>query len=629
MTGKANVGVYWEELASQVGSFQEQYPKLVRDFPHAFPPVVLGLLEEGLDDPAGIDACAVDGKDDCGIDALFIDDQDRRIRVYQFKTCEDQADFDPERLTFNKDGPNDLRQAGEFLAAIREGEELPRHNGQLGRKVGELQKAFAAGYTVLLRLVVSGKLTPYAEGVWRNVRRSLEELGFEPQLVDRRELGRLFQLSTQLTRDPPEKLTVQFLPNHYFFDAPAQVLQGQVRVNEIHTIMTGAEMDVRLLGQNYRHYLGTRGNVGRVNRQILGTLGSETAAPKFHLFNNGLRFTAKSISKGAKKGAFILHFPQLVNGGQTAVCIGEEGPWAHEATVDVKAVGVGEDSTLATQIARATNTQTAIEGWDYWANDDFQRHLLSAFRSGVEPWWYEIKRGEFETAILPRKTEREKFRSSPRGPSYRKIFPDELSKATLCFRGKPVEARIRRSYFPEIDGGLYNEIFNVGLTAAEYLVYFKMYRVVDGIQEEFLRAYGEAEAHSFIDLVPSKSNYAGFAGKGYRRYFTEHLTSAVGSLVHRVLGRQKLGKEKADALLATWAPVAAAVDALAKQVVAKFDDFAFARESVLREKSQDPEWANYFKSPKASDTDISAMLTRSFTDDSVRVVFSTTSLFSD
>ncbi len=155
----------------------------------------------------------------------------------------------------------------------------------------------------------------------------------------------------------------------------AQAILGVVSVRELLKLITNSDgsLNETVFYDNVRGFKGTENSV---NRQIMGTLDSDTRA-LLPVLNNGVTVVATSYSPKPGDAISITGY-QVVNGCQTSHCIFLQAQNIGDATdsvfVPIRLV-VTEDEAVATNIIRATNSQTAVTDSDLIALTNFQRKL--------------------------------------------------------------------------------------------------------------------------------------------------------------------------------------------------------------------------------------------------------------
>jgi hypothetical protein len=113
-----------------------------------------------------------------------------------------------------------------------------------------------------------------------------------------------------------------------------------------------------------------------VNEEIKGTLNSEDKT-RFVLMNNGITIIARDIRPTGNK--YVIQDYQIVNGCQTSHVLLEQANWDDRAvTVPVRLIGT-QDETVINAIIRATNRQTQVSEDQFFALEEFPKHLEQFF----------------------------------------------------------------------------------------------------------------------------------------------------------------------------------------------------------------------------------------------------------
>lgn len=159
-----------------------------------------------------------------------------------------------------------------------------------------------------------------------------------------------------------------------------QAILGAVSVGELLKMVTDekGQLDERVFYENVR---GFQGGENPVNEAMLETMAGDNRS-LLMVLNNGVTVVAESYSP--KPGDSIsLSGYQIVNGCQTTNCIYLSRDLLEEVLgstyVPMKVV-VTSDNDIATQIIRATNSQTAVRESDFVSLSDFQKQLEEFYR---------------------------------------------------------------------------------------------------------------------------------------------------------------------------------------------------------------------------------------------------------
>ncbi|MFC8899290.1 AIPR family protein [Streptomyces cinereoruber] len=329
----------------------------------------------------------VDGFQDNGIDALAIDEENRRIVLVQSK--------------WDGSGKSGLSQADALK--IRNGcsdlfnMRFDRFSPQLQERKTQISEALSdAAVTFIIVVATTGKST-LPEEADRVFADFLEEVNENDPVVSLEVLGlrEFHSMVVEGTAGPSIEITVP-IEQWGTVDLPYQAYYGLVQASEISTWYENH--GDRLFSQNLRKSLGNTD----VNEGLTNTL--LTQGENFWYFNNGITALCESVKKTPRGGAthsygdFSISGVSVVNGAQTVASIhraAKKDPKALEnARVWVRFISLeGCPPDFAIDVTRATNTQNSVESRDFVALDPQQerirRDMLLSLRKQ-----YSVKRGE-------------------------------------------------------------------------------------------------------------------------------------------------------------------------------------------------------------------------------------------
>jgi len=203
---------------------------------------------------------------------------------------------------------------------------------------------------------------------------------------------------------------------------------------------TIADAVPRIFDANVRYDLGSRLNI---NAEIRKTLRDPDRREGFALYNNGLTVVARE-AKFLKNGkALRLRAPQIVNGCQTASAIVDERHHIEKGQAELVAKVVVVDSDAdgekqSLKISETTNSQNPIKAADLKANDTTQKAIQTSFDLMDPPWYYERKRGAWNSLT---DFEQRKYRAARGKP--RSVTKAEVGQCWRSFSGDPIGAVLR------------------------------------------------------------------------------------------------------------------------------------------------------------------------------------------
>jgi AIPR protein len=384
-----------------------------------------GKVDLRLNEKEALEAASYDGGNDRGTDFFFVDDEWDRVIIAQWKYYA---------------SANKTPKAGDITQLFNVPDELAdpqdlRDEGRadLAEAAEALKEARARNYSVDLRFIYPGKKNrdrdkePNRLVRAFNRRRRDEEI--TAQLVRLEDLEVAYE-DFQGSADRVQEGTIELANDEYLED------EGPHGTYYVATIPGSSLADLyeehgnRLFDQNVRLFLGRR--KGSVNAGISDTLGEKTERGNFWAYNNGITILARGVEADPDNGHLNLTEFSIVNGCQTTVSIAQSSEAAAKDVAVVARIIEAEDPDLIEKIIRFTNSQTPINVWDISARDKLQQKLRRQLEDLDEPWFYALRRGDWDAVA-------DKKRFGKRGE--RRILPFPLSAQYLAaFRGLPVEA---------------------------------------------------------------------------------------------------------------------------------------------------------------------------------------------
>ena len=403
--------------------------------------------EVGRDLESG-DVLILDGKDDGGIDACFIENNE--LNIIQAKYNQSHS---KESINY-------------FIKQIKD---LFIEEKKLSARVNEVIQRIADNEITNLKIyyITDGAdtLTQYNELINEgNYYIEFKALGIKD----------IVEYLKQRYAPIPEQIKKDFkiMVESYFINREKNTIVAEVSVKEIAKLVWN--------GKDYLYHSNIRNHLGnnKVNKKIQETIQGN--AKDFWFYNNGITIVCNSFEKDDshyKNGAakVTINTPQIVNGCQTTKTIFKymyprnrkrEDFDTTEGTILVKIIKDTNEKRKA--ITRYTNSQTAVSGKDFYALEEYQQKLRSRFEDlGYN---YEIQtkayidreyRGKQEYDYLfDESFTRRKTRSSTMSKKMgNKINVNESTQAYVAgMLGKPGKATSKSNYAPGTN--LYEQIYN-------------------------------------------------------------------------------------------------------------------------------------------------------------------------
>ncbi len=246
-----------------------------------------------------------DGQHDKQMDAVIIDDEDRRILIIQGK--------------FATSSQVDAQPLHEVLAAWVRLQDLPSLqqdcNERLKLKLEAVRKALEDEYRVEFELLTTGTLTEAAKTdlkAFADRLEDLDEMSGSLQLVDAE------VLETRLAEAEAQELPSL---NHVIKVDPTQTLLTEIgAAKTILTVVALTEClrlpgitDGRLFRKNVRQALGA---TNRVNKALRATINGERVR-EFFYYHNGITAICNAAEYDFRKGTISVNGLSVVNGCQS------------------------------------------------------------------------------------------------------------------------------------------------------------------------------------------------------------------------------------------------------------------------------------------------------------------------
>lgn len=336
--------------------------------------------------PNEIDKHIVDGGQDRGIDAIYIDHKNEIINIC---SCKCVATFSKAKRNFPGD---EIDKIISFLNDLMErNERLPDFsNGAVASKVREVWDLFEGARFYKVHLHLFSNQATLADAERQRLNDSLGR-----HTIELKEHG-LYELAHGVVKNfrPKFKKSIKPSPDEWFKFKDGNIRGYIFRVflkDFSNFVDENGRFDERLTASNVRYFLGLENSVNKF-MQISLTAGDSNL---FSSMNNGITIVCDQILGLNGAHPFQLINPQIVNGGQTAVVIHgvakETLNALGEGSVVVKIIETSEDE-IREKIAIASNTQSRIFGRDLRAYDRMQSSLAAALLS--RGYFYKRKRGE-------------------------------------------------------------------------------------------------------------------------------------------------------------------------------------------------------------------------------------------
>lgn len=327
-----------------------------------------------------------DGQNDKQIDAVIVDDDDRRVLIIQGKFVgEAQVDSEP------------LREVLAAWVRLQDLSLLQQDcNERLKHKLEAVRRGLDDEYRVEFELLTTGSLTDAARADLKAFADRLEDFddfSASLQVVDSE------VLETRLAEAEAQELPA--LAHEVKVDPLRTLITEIGGAKTVITVLTLREClrlpgitDGRLFRKNVRQSLGAN---NRVNKALRATINGERVRDFFY-YHNGVTAICDSAVYDPEKGILDVRGLSVVNGCQslsTIYSVSERvrAPEAKDAFILFRFYEI-PDRALAERISINTNSQSAVKPRDLRSNDKVMVGLCRAFEARYPDGQFITKRGD-------------------------------------------------------------------------------------------------------------------------------------------------------------------------------------------------------------------------------------------
>jgi len=325
-----------------------------------------------------------DGQHDKEIDAVIVDDEKRKVFIFQGKFF---------TATSVDGGP-----IQEILAAWLRIQDIPSlqeaANEKLRPKLEAVAEALKDDYEVVFELVTTGTLTEAAQKdleSFQNQIGDFEHPECSITLVDSATIKSRWDEA--LTQELPKlKHAFTLQAGRYLFVEIGGVKTVLAAVPLSECVKIPGIADGRLFRKNVRQSLGLS---NKVNKGLKQTIQGETPQ-YFFLFHNGITALCEKLTIDDQKHELVLDGMSVVNGCQSLTTIracSEKAKNAANSHVLFRFYEIPQKD-LADKISIYTNSQSAVKARDLRSNDKRVIALKRAYQARFPQGYFIAKRGE-------------------------------------------------------------------------------------------------------------------------------------------------------------------------------------------------------------------------------------------
>ena len=402
---------------------------------------------EGSDFDGYIHDHIVDMANDLGNDAIFTNKDDNHIRIFQFKFSENNL-LNTEEIKKNKT----------FIDWLLHISTTPQNPNPKLRKIidteiKDILEKSEGKFIISFYYIDSNFGTNIKTDIislYNNYRD--KNIDFEIKFYNHKELNELYD-DIEI---PENNVVLGLVPNESFVKdfeyhdngeiINLPVLVGSIRANSLKKLVE--DYKELLFTLNVRYYKG--------ENEINSKIKEEYAKGKksnFWILNNGINAVCENFEIVNSNEIKIKNL-QIVNGGQTAKTltrvVNDIPDEIHILLRLTKISDTTKVSKISKEIARASNTQNAIDSRDLHSGDRLQTTIFKKLTEvGI---FFDKKAGEWATVI------KKKYKN-PSGQGYIKISNKEMGTAYMSFFLQiPISSKGRDKLV--FSNEYYEEIFN-------------------------------------------------------------------------------------------------------------------------------------------------------------------------
>lgn len=456
-----NINQFQNELRSII---KNQYSSLRTDSIN----LLLWFLEYGFDLDKDLAISLVcDGRNDKGIDGLYVDTIEEIIYVLQSKIKDNNDRQIGDRVLRDFSGVRNWFKNSDTVKTLKDS----TINIELKSLLSELRiEELINDYEVEYHLVINAFSNTDTEEYLK--------VNTDIQIWDIEALKKFHHL----TKDDP-----LVMEKHSFYNIPDEELILSEMKNNIKTAiapisateilkLTGID-DLTLFNKNVRYGLGNT----RVNKSIKKTLQNSEERENFLLFHNGISMVCEKFDYDENTEQLNVENYSIVNGAQSILSFYNNDKLLDDnIKILVRITEVGSNLDLTKLISRYNNNQNSISMKDLRSNDKVQNRLIREFEDlnknmGIKVI-YTSKRG----VVIEN--------------GYRELPSDYCGQLIeSCYLFRPHYTHLKTAMFDS----RYNEVFNKNSTSIKLLSYFNAHqmlkKVIKKIEDKGIADYGLAQ----------------------------------------------------------------------------------------------------------------------------------------
>lgn len=379
-----------------------------------------------------------DGRNDFGIDAIYISEKQKTITLVQSKHRENgTSTISRDEILLFEEGVRKLINS-----------DYDGMNERILKLKNDLDCALTkSDYKIILVVIYTGGDLNIS--IYKKLDRFVSEINGDGGEIASLRVVKLEDVYNYVVINRFEdKINIENLTIHKLnhFDVPQETYYGLIKASEL--VQIYIKYGNRIFSSNIRYFKGDT----KVNDGIQEII--RTQKEYFHLYNNGIKVICKKIIRkpiyktSYDIGAFEIEGFSIVNGAQTTGSLSkftEEELEQVYVFITIVSLENSQIDNLSEQITTLSNTQNKIEFVDFTSLDKFHLNLKNLLKADGKDYIYVD--GDVKTIDC--------------------ITLYSLTNAICCYKSIELSAYIKNGYnklFKNIKSKPYTELFEKSMT---------------------------------------------------------------------------------------------------------------------------------------------------------------------
>jgi hypothetical protein len=470
-------------LQRKVSSIKEEQE--LPNLGHAFGYLFLQEFYNEIDD---ISEILTEGKDDLGIDAINIDDENI-IDIFQFK----YTDKFENRTSKIKDADLDKLSTRIDQILNKQSEILEYANSPVSRKIRQIWNIMEERPIKINVFFVTNYENPMDDNRFKSYKNTLKKKSVILEIYNTRQLMSLISKNNI----PQYDTTLKFSGKQYFEKSDIKVHSLIGTINAYSLIEALIDVDTNEIAEsvfeeNVRVYLKRK---TKINKQIYHSAISKENN-NFFYFNNGVTITCESLDYTQNSDSPVVQVSnlQIVNGSQTVHALYDaySDPNLKEKLSNVyllTRIYATKDRELGQNIAMYTNTQNPVKSRDTRSNDERQKILAD------------------ELVLSEYKYQRKKNENSGSFNKDKIIDSEKAGQVILSFYlDKPGDAKNKKSkiFDQEYEAIFDREKISANYVLLPYLIYLEIEKETRQLKKEKREIFEEGDSQKIEKFESEK-----------------------------------------------------------------------------------------------------------------------------